>query len=42
LSLTEFTNMMHRYDDAPEVVELWVRRIVRGHEDAFPELQAAG
>jgi hypothetical protein len=26
----------------PEAVHLWVRRIIRGHENEFPALQAAG
>lgn len=26
----------------PEAVQLWLRRIIRGHEDEFPSLQAAG
>jgi hypothetical protein len=25
-----------------EVIDLWVRRIIRGNEHEFPELQAAG
>jgi len=42
LTLAEFTAMLRRSDDHPEIVEMWVRRIVRGNEDEFPELRAAG
>jgi hypothetical protein len=28
--------------DDPEVVRLWVRRMIRGNEQEFPEIRAAG
>ena len=42
LTLAEFSAMLRRGDEEPEIVQLWVRRIARGHEEEFPELQAAG
>lgn len=42
LSLQEFRDILTHPDRDDEVIELWVRRIIRGHEDEFPALQAAG
>lgn len=42
LSPAEFESVLMSPESDPEVVHLWVHRIIRGHERDFPELQAAG
>lgn len=37
----EFEALLTQPKDDPEVIHLWVRRIIRGHEHDFPELDAA-
>ena len=38
LSRSEFEARLNRRSDDPEVIQLWIRRIIRGHEDEFPQL----
>jgi hypothetical protein len=40
LARDEFEAMLTRPTDDPELVCLWVRRIIRGHESEFPDLFA--
>jgi hypothetical protein len=42
LTLAEFTAILKNQSKDDEVVSLWVRRIIRGHENEFPSLLAAG
>jgi hypothetical protein len=42
LTRTEFEVLLKEPAKDPEAIHLWVRRIIRGHEHEFPELQAAG
>ena len=37
----EFESLLTSSTDEPEVVQRWVRRIIRGHEHEFPDLQVA-
>jgi hypothetical protein len=39
-SREEFAARVTRETDDPEVVQLWIRRIIRGHEHEFPALAA--
>ena len=41
LSRPEFETLITGPTDEPEVVRLWVRRLIRGHEHEFPELRVA-
>ena len=41
-SRDEFEARLKRQTDDPEVVQLWIRRIVRGHEDEFAQLTFVG
>ena len=41
LTRAEFEVLITRPTDDPEVRRLWIRRIIRGHEHEFPELEAA-
>ena len=41
LSHTEFETLISAPTDEPEVVQRWVRSIIRGHEHEFPELRVA-
>jgi len=36
----EFESLLGRPEGDPEVIRLWVRRIIRGHEHDFPRLVA--
>ena len=38
LTVAEFEALLNEPSDDPEVTRLWVHRIIRGHEDEFPEL----
>lgn len=38
LSRSEFETLVQQPTDDPEVAQSWVRRILRGHEHEFPEL----
>jgi hypothetical protein len=40
LNRAEFEALLRRPTDDPEVTRLWVRRIIRGHEQEFPELES--
>jgi hypothetical protein len=42
LTLPEFEAILKNQAKDDEVVSMWVRRIIRGHENEFPSLQAAG
>ncbi len=41
LSRSEFEALLEQPTDDPDVTRLWVRRIIRGHELKFPELEVA-
>ena len=38
LTRAQFEAMLGEQADDPEVARLWVRRVLRGHEHEFPEL----
>ena len=40
ISREEFERLLNNADE-PEVAKRWVRRIIRGHEREFPNLQVA-
>ncbi len=42
LTRAQFESLLKAPSDDPESVRLWIRRIVRGNEDKFPEFHAAG
>ncbi len=42
LTRTEFEILLRQPTNDPEVTRLWIRRIIRGHEREFPELEGAG
>jgi len=42
LTLTEFEAVLTDPTNDREAVDLWVQRITRGHEQEFPDFQAAG
>lgn len=39
---SEFERFLHRLENDPESGRLWLRRIIRDHEQEFPELESAG
>ncbi|NLF67842.1 MAG: hypothetical protein GX575_02180 [Candidatus Anammoximicrobium sp.] len=41
LSRTDFERLITAPTDDPKVIQRWVRRLIRGHEHEFPELQVA-
>ena len=41
LSRDEFETLLQNPTDEPEVAIRWVRRIIRGHEHDFPNMQVA-
>jgi hypothetical protein len=41
LTRDEFEVLLRQPTNDPEVTRLWIRRIIRGHEDEFPELAGA-
>jgi N12 class adenine-specific DNA methylase len=41
LTRAEFEALLVRQTDDAEVKRLWIRRLIRGHEHEFPELEAA-
>ncbi len=41
ISRAEFERLLTQPNDDPGVIRRWVRRIIRGHEKEFPELDAA-
>jgi hypothetical protein len=38
LTQAQFEALLNGPTDDPEMTQRWVRRIIRGHEDEFPEL----
>ena len=40
-SRVEFETLLTRPTDDPEMIRRWVRRIIRGYEDEFPEMRVA-
>ncbi len=41
LSRAEFESLLKNASRDPEARRLWIRRIIRGHEQEFPELESA-
>ena len=41
ISRDEFERLLSTPTDEPEIANRWVRRIIRGHEHDFPNLEAA-
>ena len=41
LGRDEFERLVKNPPDEPELVDRWLRRIIRGHEHEFPNLQVA-
>ncbi len=39
LTRAEFEALLRQPTDEPEVTQRWIRRIIRGHEHEFPELE---
>ena len=41
LSQTEFESLVTAPTEEPEVIQRWLRRLIRGHEHEFPDLRVA-
>ena len=41
LSRAGFESLLENWRQDPESAQLWIRRIVRGHEQEFPQLEVA-
>ena len=41
ISRDEFERLLRSPTDEPEIANRWLRRIIRGHEHEFPNLQVA-
>lgn len=39
LTRKEFESLLQEPNNDPKVIQMWLRRIIRGHEHEFPELR---